>query len=426
MHSKLNDRKSSLLDLSIDSKETIIMDNFLVNERSETKARCLVYIPAIILICMFQLIILPNAISAENKQCKQGGNCSSIERGIKLVDRDSVRRANRESALKAISTPGLQLVLWGSETSSVAPYTYGLKEQAIEELNERIVKAMNNRLTVPKEPLIKDEFEKTQDFELRQKEYDKQYNEKVKAQESQLEQERLGIYTEGLNAVLGTPVLNKVEYDADQETFNLSISANQAEYVINAKVKTPLANAKETKTKIESMTPWVVFQIDSEKVIPKSVILQNKDGTASSIKRLDFTDRQENQSLSIGSSTYSAILSTRKQAQDLAIQEKQREAAQKEAAQREAVQREAEASSTATSQAEESCDATKMSVGSCLLFAGFEMGSSQWNAISRLMMNGNFTMQSNVRNGVCYADIQVSGTIDGNSYGKSFSCKVTN
>jgi hypothetical protein len=79
------------------------------------------------------------------------------------------------------------------------------------------------------------------------------------------------------------------------------------------------------------VTPWVIFQIEGEKVIPKSIILQNKDGTASSIKRLDFTDRQEDQSLSVGPNTYSAVLSTRKQAEDRAIQEKQREAAQKEA-----------------------------------------------------------------------------------------------
>lgn len=328
MYSKISDRKSNLLNLPIESKETIIMDNFLVTGRNVTKARHLAYIPAIILLCMFQLIIPLNAISAENEQCKQSAICSSIERGIKPVDRDSVRRANRERALKAISTPAHQVVLWGSETPSDyngSPYTY---EQAVEALNEKIIKAVNNWLSVSKEPLTKDEFETTQAFELRQKEYDKQYNKKVKARESQLEQESLAIYIEGFNAVLGAPVVDKVEYDADQETFNLSISANQADYIINVKIKTPLADAKEMKAKIESMQPWVAFQIDGEKVIPKSIILQNKAGTASLIKRLDFTDKQENQAVSIGYMTYAAIVSAKKKAEEKIAREEQEKAVQ--------------------------------------------------------------------------------------------------
>jgi len=312
MHSKLSDRKSNLLNISIESKETIIMDNFLENGRSITKANRLVYISAIILLCMFQLILPRNAISAANESCKQDGNCSSNEKGIKPVDRNSVRRANRYKALKDLAISGYQLVLWGSETPSPnndVPYS---KEQYTEKLNEQILHKISNWVAITKETLVKDEFETTQAFELRQKEYDKEYNAKVKARESQLEQERPAIYAEGFS-VLGTPVLNKVEYDADQEIFNLSISAIWADYVINAKVKVPVASAKETKSKIESMIPWVVFQIDGEKVIPKSVILQNKVGTASSIKRLDFTDRQENQALSIGHRAYEAIISAKKQ-----------------------------------------------------------------------------------------------------------------
>jgi len=79
-------------------------------------------------------------------------------------------------------------------------------------------------------------------------------------------------------------------------------------------------------------------------------------------------------------------------------------------------------SSTAPSQSEKSCDASKMKIGSCLTMAGIEFNSP----IAKLMANGNFTYQTHVENGECYADMKVSGSVDGNSYNKSFSCKVVN
>lgn len=79
---------------------------------------------------------------------------------------------------------------------------------------------------------------------------------------------------------------------------------------------------------------------------------------------------------------------------------------------------------SATKAEEPTCDTSKMTVGACLMDAGVQMGSADWNALSKLMMSGNFRMKSHLTNGVCVADITVSGNYGGSSYNRNFSCSL--
>jgi hypothetical protein len=247
----------------------IKMATFSLNNQKLTGSK---YLRWILFLLLFTVAIMP-VFAIDNAPCNSGENCSE---NSKLTDYSSIRHANREKALVAISGYP-QLVVWGANTMSFYNGPVNTLEQATVELNLKIL------------PEI--------------------YETDVKA--------RPAIYTRVFNNVLDTPVLREVIYDADHETFNLSISTKKvSNYVINAKIKVPLNKAKETKTKIESMIPWVVFQIEGEKVIPKSIILQNEEGETSAIKRLDFIEPQDNQGFLIGKNAYNAMMTAKNQAKE--------------------------------------------------------------------------------------------------------------
>lgn len=289
------------------------MNIFAVNRHSVVSNNYYFHHAILMLLILFTgSIVFQRAQAIENDSCVQNRNCASNDSRSKPIDRKSIRQANRENALKDISAPGAQLFIWGAEHPTFYTGTRITHDKALELLNENIAEEISSILFEPKEALVKDEFETTQAFEARELEYEKQYNEYVKIREAGLASEKLKIYANGFNQVLGAPTLSRIEYDADHEEFNLSISANQSDYVISAKVKTPLANAKETKEELESLTPWVVFQIDGENVSPKSVILQNKMGNISSIRRIDFIGKQNEQGVLIGNNAYQNIQNTRR------------------------------------------------------------------------------------------------------------------
>ncbi|MDD2659859.1 MAG: hypothetical protein PHY54_09310 [Methylococcales bacterium] len=304
-------------------KDTITMSNYLVIKLIKIKINKSILKTAIFLLysILYFFVPLKSVVAVETNECKNS-DCSPLVMESKPVDSDSIRRGNLDKAFRSYAAPGYQLMLWGADIPR-QPY-YGEKYTEVEytrKLNEYIGNGLSQIVATPEDKLVKDEFETTQAFELRKKENDKKYNAKIKEKESQADQQRSVVYSDGFQAVLGSPTLVS-EYDADKETFNLAISSPWAKYDIKAKIKVVLAEAKETKAKMESMIPWVVFQIYPEKVIPRGVILQNKKGDASSIKRIDFIDMQDSQSISIGHNAYLDALSARKEADKLAIQQK--------------------------------------------------------------------------------------------------------
>lgn len=79
---------------------------------------------------------------------------------------------------------------------------------------------------------------------------------------------------------------------------------------------------------------------------------------------------------------------------------------------------------TSDTGADSSCNATKITVGGCLMGAGYDQSDRDWEPLSQLMMNGSGTHVVKRVNGKCIATVHVYGQYKGNSYDKSFSCPI--
>lgn len=70
------------------------------------------------------------------------------------------------------------------------------------------------------------------------------------------------------------------------------------------------------------------------------------------------------------------------------------------------------------------CDASKITVGGCLITAGFDQSDREWEPLSQLLMNGSATYKATRVNGKCVANVHVYGQYKGSSYDKNFSCPI--
>ena len=71
----------------------------------------------------------------------------------------------------------------------------------------------------------------------------------------------------------------------------------------------------------------------------------------------------------------------------------------------------------------QSCSAT-VTVGSCLMKAGVDMFGREGEALGKLMMNGNYTQDSRLIDGKCFAIVSIEGVYQGNSYRKQIKCET--
>ena len=73
---------------------------------------------------------------------------------------------------------------------------------------------------------------------------------------------------------------------------------------------------------------------------------------------------------------------------------------------------------------DDACDASKMTVGGCLITAGFDQSDREWEPLSQLLMNGSASYKASKVNGKCIANVHVYGQYKGSSYDKHFSCPI--
>lgn len=81
-------------------------------------------------------------------------------------------------------------------------------------------------------------------------------------------------------------------------------------------------------------------------------------------------------------------------------------------------------SSSSPSSQNDGCDASKITVGGCLIIAGFDQSDREWEPLSQLLMNGSASYKASRVNGKCVANVHVYGQYKGSSYDKHFSCPI--
>ena len=187
-------------------------------------------------------------------------------------------------------------IVWG--TGTIAKGKPG-KSNYIKLLNLVNVDVYNKVSTKKKTfvPPVKGEFERTTDFDKRVNATRKRHDKEEKEKANNLQANRNSITSAAVNDALKSPFLSTYKYNADKEVFNIFVSSTEADINIKMEYPVPIDKARNEKSKIQKMIPWVLFTIDEGLLKLHKVMLQSDAAiialtpSADSFKEVAFGDK---------------------------------------------------------------------------------------------------------------------------------------
>ncbi len=188
------------------------------------------------------------------------------------------RSTRRAEAFAAAGVPESQRVVWGGEKPRPPRLSGGDVRYLLNEVNLRF----QARMEPPQAEFIpppRDEFEKTRDYQVRVSELRRRHRERIAREAAQRRARLAAILSEVLTEMLGTPRIEAVRYDADAEVF--AVEAGRGALRVTGTLPVPIAQARQRKARLLRMTPWVLWRLESGRLVPRALVLQDGDETLS-------------------------------------------------------------------------------------------------------------------------------------------------
>lgn len=199
--------------------------------------------------------------------------------------RFSIKKKNDLDEKVSVLRQGHPSILWSSKNKNS-----GLnKIESLEDLNVVFWKTYDSAsgadatFTQPE----KDEFEKSEDYNKRLQIARLEFQKKIESQQAQAEAKEIHILESVFNEKIGNLVVEKADYNADNEMFKIKLNSLAWSEGVEFMVSHPLNSAKMAKSRLTTKPVNGVFIKDGENLVFVGIVIQSDEAVDAEIWKAD-------------------------------------------------------------------------------------------------------------------------------------------